>query len=283
GYACKITSLLGPSSSLATLDASVIIEAVVVGRGQQGEVRSGQVTVPFHPSPVLDTYEVKLTNEEPSVTAFFQGTSAVLDKLEVLACSVNGIEVSLGYMKDNKKPLIISSKESLWSSELSQSKFSVSVNSPLTKNIIEVMVELELVGDGTCAVPRVDLGFFSLIVAVIANYDQFLVSFGCLFLIVASILVGYHALFGPGYKQTQQKGVFANSPAPPPTMSSFSPAVSSSPGSGGNDSATKRHGYTSPSPQRIKLWSVNTDPIYGAPPYRRGAYEGSPTYGVTPK
>nr|XP_045612932.1 nuclear pore membrane glycoprotein 210-like isoform X2 [Procambarus clarkii] len=282
GYACKISSLVGPSSNLATLDSTVIIEAVVVGRGQQGEVRSGEIAVPFYPSPVSDISEVKLTNEKSSSTVLLEGTAEVLDKLQVLACGVNGMEVSLGYVKDNTRPLIISSKNSLWTSELPASPFVVSVNSPLTKNTIDVTVELEQVGDGTCAVPRVDLGIVSLIVAVITNYDRFLVSAGCLILTVACILIGYHALFGPGYKQTQQKGVFANSPAPPPSMSSFSP-VSSSPGSGGSEPVNKRLNYSSPSPQRINLWSVNSDPIYGAPPYRRGAYEGSPTYGGSPK
>lgn len=34
---------------------------------------------------------------------------------------------------------------------------------------------------------------------------------------------GYHALLSPSYKQTQHSGVFANSPAPAPAMTSFQP------------------------------------------------------------
>ncbi|XP_042211678.1 nuclear pore membrane glycoprotein 210-like isoform X2 [Homarus americanus] len=272
GYACKIETLVGPLPSIATSDSAVIVEAVVVGRGQQGEVRSGPVTVPFYPSPVTDVSEVKLTNENPSVTIFLQGTPDVLNKLEVLACAVGSIEASLGSVDGRKRALTISSKDSLWMSELPELPITVSVSSPLTKNVVEVKVEVEQVGDGTCALPKAGLGILSLIVAVFTNYDQFLVSTACLIVIIACLWIGYYALFGPGYKQTQQKSVFANSPAPP-VMPAFSPTISSSPA--GGDSVAKRLNYSgSQSPSRIKMWTVNSDPIYGAPPYRRGAYEG---------
>lgn len=61
----------------------MILEAVVVGQGEQGEVRSGQIQVPFNPAPVSDVSETKLTNEEPSVSVMLQGTSQILTQLEV--------------------------------------------------------------------------------------------------------------------------------------------------------------------------------------------------------
>ncbi|XP_071543821.1 nuclear pore membrane glycoprotein 210 [Panulirus ornatus] len=253
GYACRISSLVGPLSSIASLESTVIVEAVVVGQGQQGEVRSGQVPVPFYPSPFADTSEIKLTNEEPSVIIFLQGTSQVLSNVEILECEVSGVEVSLGSLEDNKRPLQISTKDSLWTSEVLESPFTVSVSSSLTKNTIEVKVDLERVEVGTSAEASESLVIVHLLMAIITNYDRFIISSACLVLIVACILIGYHALFGPGYRQTQQTGVFANSTVPPPTPTPSPPPAFSS----------------TPSPQRIMLWSDSADPIYGASPYRR--------------
>lgn len=56
---------------------------MVVGRGQQSEVRSGQVPVPFYPAPFADVSEIKLTNEEPSTSILLQGKPEVLDNVEV--------------------------------------------------------------------------------------------------------------------------------------------------------------------------------------------------------
>lgn len=83
GYACSISTLVGPLASLATTESAVIVEAVVVDLGKQGEVRSGQVSVPFYPAPVPDTSETKLTNDEPSVTISVLGIPQVLAALEV--------------------------------------------------------------------------------------------------------------------------------------------------------------------------------------------------------
>lgn len=43
-----------------------------------------------------------------------------------------------------------------------------------------------------------------------------------IFCLPPSVLPGYHALLGPGYKQTRHTGVFANSPSPPLPLSPFS-------------------------------------------------------------
>lgn len=72
-----------PSALLAKGQASIILEAVVVSRGQQGEVRSGQVTIPFYPAPFAEVSEVTLTNEVPSTSIEIQGTFEVLGTLEV--------------------------------------------------------------------------------------------------------------------------------------------------------------------------------------------------------
>lgn len=58
--------------------------------------------------------------------------------LQVLGCDVSGVEVSLGSVEDSKRPLHISTKDSLWTSEALELPFTVSVSSPLTKNTIEV-------------------------------------------------------------------------------------------------------------------------------------------------
>lgn len=85
GYACEISSVSSPSPLLAKGQASVILEAVVVSRGQQGEVRSGQVTIPFYPAPFAEISEITLTNEVPSTSVEIQGTFEVLSNLEVSA------------------------------------------------------------------------------------------------------------------------------------------------------------------------------------------------------
>lgn len=285
GYACEISSVSSPSALLAKGQASIILEAVVVSRGQQGEVRSGQVTIPFYPAPFAEVSEVTLTNEVPSTSIEIQGTFEVLGTLEI-ASDVSHLDLSLGTAESNKRPLMLSLRDSVWS-EIPEEPLIVAISSPYTRSKIEVSVKVEQVGDGYCAAPR-DLGIINLLVTFLTTYDRLLISIACLVLTVACIVISYHALFGPGYKQTQQTGVFANSPMPGPAMTAFSPnrpspsGSGSSGASGGMDSLAKRLDY-SPSPQRITLWSVNNEPIYGAPPFRRGAYEDSPTYRSSPK
>ncbi|XP_063610154.1 nuclear pore membrane glycoprotein 210-like [Penaeus indicus] len=285
GYACEISSVSSPSSLLAKGQASVILEAVVVSRGQQSEVRSGQVTIPFYPAPFAEISEVTLTNEVPSTSIEIQGTFEVLSTLEITS-DVSQLDLSLGTAESNKRPLVLSLRDSVWS-EVPEEPLTVAISSPYTRSKIEVSVKVEQVGDGYCASPR-DLGIINLLVTFLTTYDRLLISIACLVLTIACIVISYHALFGPGYKQTQQTGVFANSPMPGPAMTAFSPnrpspsGSGSSGASGGMDSLAKRLDY-SPSPQRITLWSVNNEPIYGAPPFRRGAYEDSPTYRSSPK
>ncbi|XP_068200875.1 nuclear pore membrane glycoprotein 210 [Palaemon carinicauda] len=281
GYGCEITSLSGPSLSIATSESAVILEAVVVGKGLQGEVRSGQNALSFNSAPVSEVSEVKLSNMETSVNVMLHGLPNVISSLEVSTTGGDGslVELSLGSVDGNKRPLTISAKETAWMSEIPDSPIVMSIASPVSRSSIQVNVMLEMF-DGECAVPKADLGIFSVILAVLTNPDRFVVSFLSVVLTVVCLAIGYQALFGSNYRQTRQTGVFASSPAPAPVMAPLSPGHPSPDTS--PDGPLRQRLNNSSSPQRFHLWSDNREPIYGGVHYRRGAYDGSPTYLASP-
>ncbi|XP_064117078.1 nuclear pore membrane glycoprotein 210-like [Macrobrachium nipponense] len=282
GYGCEVTALSGPLLSIAMSESAVILEAVVVGKGLQGEVRSGQSALSFNAAPVSEVSEVKISNVEPSVTVMLHGLPTVINSLEVPTTSGDGslVELSLGSTDGNRRPLTISAKETTWISEIPTSPIVMSIASPLSRSSIQVNVLLEMF-DGECAVPKSDLGIVSVILAVLTNPDRFVVSFLSVILTVVCLVIGYQALFGTNYRQTKQTEVFAGSPAPAPAMTPLSPGhptPESSP-----EGHMRKHLNYSSSPQRFHLWSDSREPIYGGVNYRRGAYDGSPTYVASPK
>ncbi|CAL4097838.1 unnamed protein product [Meganyctiphanes norvegica] len=281
GYGCMISSKVGPTVSLATLQASLQLEAVVVSRGPQGEVRSGQLVVPFLPAPISEVTEILLTNEEPSALVTLQGIPAVLGNLKVTANPSSLLDVTIGAPDGDKVLITVWGRDVLWSPDLSNEEpITVVVDALEAAAAVTLTVNTVLVGDGTCAIPRQGLGFLSLVWTIVQHYQSFLFSALCLILTIICLLIGYRALFGPGYRQTSQSGVFNNSPAPRPPVSPAPVRSSSSPG----DPVVTRLNYMSHaspvSTHAPTLWSVNTEPIYGAPAYPRAgaAYQGSPTY-----
>ncbi|KAG0718780.1 Nuclear pore membrane glycoprotein 210 [Chionoecetes opilio] len=271
GYGCEVTCLAGPSLGLATLEAALVVEAVAEG---DGGLRSGQVQIPFLPAPAPESPTLTLTNQQPTASLLLRGHPDVLAAMAGVDGCVGGLECQLGAARGQERTLTVASKESLWTAPLPDQPLEVNVTSPLTSSIVQVRVVLESVGDGVCASqPTWDLGLLTLLFN-----ERLLVSLACLSLTGACLFVGYHALLSPGYRQTQHNGVFANSPAPPPAMKSFQPVVSSSP----TGNMTTPVGAGRSSPQGYTLWSNTTEPVYGAPPYGRRAYQGSPTYTTTP-
>ncbi|KAK7069963.1 hypothetical protein SK128_003833 [Halocaridina rubra] len=285
GYGCDITSLTGPSLAVATVTSGVIIEAVVVGKGEQGEVRSGQTALVFHAAPVSEISEVKLSNVEPSVTVTLIGTPDVLTNLEIpgVVGDANVVELYLGSPDGNKRPLTLTAKDSAWVADAAESD-KVSVFSPLSRSYVEISVQFDVM-DGECVVPKSELGILSVLLAVVTHPDRFIVSIISVIVILACIIIGYQALFGTNYRQTRENGVFASSPAPAPPMASLSSGRNATvPVRTQQDPVRQRLSYSiSPSPQRVHLWSENAEPIYGGASFRRGAYDGSPTYSGSPK
>lgn len=285
GYGCMISTKVGPTEALATLHASLHLEAVVVGRGPQEEARSGQLVVSFLPAPISEVTEILLTNEEPSVSVTLKGIPAVLRNLKVSASSSNLLDVTIGSPDGDKVSVTVVGKDVLWSPDLSNEEaLTVVVEVMDSATAVTLTVTKALVGDGTCAVPRQGMNFLNLLLTIVQHYQSFLISSLCLILTCVCLLIGYRALFGPGYKQTSQPGVFNNSPAPKPCMS---PAPARSPSSPSDPVVTRLNYMTAASPVSSApptLWSVNNEPIYGAPAYSRagGAYQGSPTYRTSP-
>ncbi|XP_045135135.1 nuclear pore membrane glycoprotein 210-like [Portunus trituberculatus] len=271
GYGCEVTCLAGPSLGLATLEAALVVEAVAEG---DGGLRSGQVQLPFLPAPAPESPTLTLTNQQPTASLLLRGHPDVLAAMAGVDGCVGGLECQLGVVRGQERTLTVASKESLWNAPLPDAPLEVNVTSPLTTSIVQVSIVLESVGDGVCTSPPAwDMNFLTLLFS-----ERLLVSLACLALTAICLFVGYHALLTPSYRQTQHNGVFANSPAPPPAMKSFQPVVSSSP----TGNITTPVGSGRSSPQGYTLWSDTTEPVYGAPPYSRRAYQGSPTYTTTP-
>ena len=75
-----MTCLAGPSLSLATLEAALVVEAVADG---DGGLRSGQVQLPFLPAPAPESPTLTLTNQQPTSSLLLRGDPDVLAAMAV--------------------------------------------------------------------------------------------------------------------------------------------------------------------------------------------------------
>ena len=282
GYACKLSTNEDALSLLAQIDLSIYLEVVVISRGQQKELRSGEVKIPFIPAFVVDKSEVTITNEATEILVQVKGISEMLGSLKVTSENLIGADVV--ETTNSESTLKLTLKENIWALSSPPEQTIVIVQSSVTNQLENITVSLEQVGSGTCALPERDVSIINFLMTFISHYKNLFFSMLCIMLTVACIIVGYKALLEPGYRQTQQSGVFASSKAPAPTMSPASPGQTLNKSGLGSDSIIKKLNYSaaSPSPRSINLWSIDTEPVYGAPHFRsspKAAYDGSPTYG----
>ncbi|KAK4314544.1 hypothetical protein Pmani_014165 [Petrolisthes manimaculis] len=278
GYGCRVRSLARPLGELATWSPRLEVVVSVV-TGVEEVVLMDRAEVTFLPAPVLELTHITLTPEHPTVEQVIRGLPQVLAALQVgTGGSVPGVEISLGgtVTSDHTRTITVLGREAAWTGhELPPSPLTLTLISPLTRGQLQINVTVEKGGDEGC-VPTMDPSILSIVAAIVTHYDRLIISISCLALIIACIIIGYHALLGPGYKQTRHTDVFVNSP--PRSPFSPVPAATTTPttpsSSGSPPSPTSS---TSPS-QRPHLWSVNTEPVYGGAHYRRSAYHNSPTY-----
>uniref|UniRef100_A0A6A7FVY3 Nuclear pore membrane glycoprotein 210-like n=1 Tax=Hirondellea gigas TaxID=1518452 RepID=A0A6A7FVY3_9CRUS len=274
GYSCAVRVLAQQVAWLGRLyqqqpSLSLTLRVTVANTGIPSLSKWSEVRLPFVASVhVNNTAEVVVSNIDPveERLAVFGPVTALQQLL--ISSNSSSVEASLGSISATdggmaERGVQVLGVRDAWGGEGgTNTPALITITSQLTRQTIPVVVSLQQIGDGSCASPKrpaETLGLVQLGLALLYHYHTHIFTVLCVVLTAASLAVGYQALFGPGYRQSQQAGVFAASPAAATPTSSPAAATPASPLSPNTGAGVLGGGNLN----NISLWSI--DSVYGAP------------------